>query len=68
MCKHIKKIYNIKVKLATSKIQQVVLEQLRELYWQAEATSKTSEIDTQVLWKYLNQDVINEALVLLIVV
>ncbi len=49
MRKHIEKIYNIEVKLAISKIQQVVLEQLRELYQQAEAASETSEINTQVL-------------------
>jgi hypothetical protein len=32
MRKYIKGIYNIEVKLATSKIQQAALEQLRELY------------------------------------
>ena len=68
MRKHIEGIHNIKVKLATSKIQQAALDQLRELYRQAEAAGETSEIDTQVLRKHLNQDVINEALVSLIVV
>jgi hypothetical protein len=46
MRKHIEGIHNIEVKLATSKIQQVALEQLRELYRQAEAASESSEIDT----------------------
>ena len=49
MHKHIERIHNIEVKLATSKIQQAALEQLRELYRQAEAAGETSEIDTQVL-------------------
>jgi hypothetical protein len=68
MRKHIEEIHHIEVKLATSKIQQVALEQLRELYRQAEAVGETSKINTQVLRKHLNQDVINEALVSLIVV
>jgi len=41
---------------------------LKELYHQAESSGQTSEIDTQVFRKQLNQDVINEALVSLIVV
>ena len=68
MREHIEGIYNIEVKLATSNIQQVVLEQLKELYRQVEATGEMSEINTQVLRKHLNQDVINEALISLIVV
>jgi hypothetical protein len=46
MHKHIRTIHNIEVKLAISKIQQVVLQQLRELYQKAEAAGKTNEIDT----------------------
>ena len=41
---------------------------MKELYHQAESSGQTSEIDTQVFRKQLDQDVINEALVSLIVV
>jgi hypothetical protein len=51
MHKHIRTIHNIEVKLAVSKIQQVALQQLRELYQKAEAAVETNEIDTLVLRK-----------------
>ena len=41
---------------------------MKELYHQAESSGQTSEIDTQVFRKQLDQDIINEALVSLIVV
>jgi BED zinc finger len=68
MHKHIRTIHNIEIKLAISKIQQTASQQLRELYQKAKAAGETNEINTQALRNYLNQDVINEALISLIVV
>lgn len=47
MHKHTRTIHDIEVKLATSKIQQAALQQLRELYQKAEAVGEKNEIDTK---------------------
>src|SRR5271165_2545510 len=65
---HIKRKHQIDIELSSSQVQTAALQQLKELYYQAESSSQTSEIDTQVFRKQLDQDVINEALVSLIVV
>jgi hypothetical protein len=50
------------------KIQSKALEQLKELYDQAESSGQTEEIDARVFLRQLDPDVVNEALVSLIVV
>jgi hypothetical protein len=49
-------------------VQTAVLEQLEQLYLQAKLSGQTEAIDAQVFKKQLNQNIINEALVSLIVV
>lgn len=46
----------------------MTIQQLQQLYRRAESSGQTEEIDTQIFQKHLDQDAIDEALVLLIVV
>jgi hypothetical protein len=68
MRKHIERNHKIQVELTPSRIQTTTLQQLKQLYLKAESSSQTSKVDTQVFRKQLDQDVINEALISLIVV
>ena len=68
MKNHLAKAHEIIVEKATKKIQAAVIQQLQQLYLQAEVSGQTNEIDTQVFQSFLNQEVIDEALVSLIVV
>jgi len=68
MRKHLQGRHKISVEVAISRVQEVALQQLKELYRQAESSGQTNEIDIQVFQKQLDQGVINEALVSLIVV
>ena len=45
---HIKRKHQIDIELSSSQVQTAALQQLKELYHQAESSSQTSEIDTQV--------------------
>jgi hypothetical protein len=49
-------------------IQATAVQQLKELYTQAESSGQTEEIDTYIFLRQLNPDVVNKALFLLIVV
>jgi len=49
-------------------VQAQALQQLQQLYLWAESLGQTEDVDTQIFQKHLNQDIINEALVSLIVV
>ena len=63
------KVHKIFVDLTSNTIQTTVVHQLEQLYLQAESSSnETSNLEKAIFQKYLNQDVINEALVSLIVV
>jgi hypothetical protein len=66
--KHLLRAHTITVKKALSQNQVVVNQQLKQLYYQAEATRATDKLDTQILKAQLNQAVITEALISLIVV
>ena len=68
MRKHLKSKHAIVVKVTPGQIQTKTLQQLQQLYLKAESSSQTEEIDAQVFENHLDQDVINEALVSLIVV
>jgi hypothetical protein len=68
MRKHIDRTHKIQIDIAPSQIQVAALQQLKQLYLKAESSGQTSEIDTQVFRKQLDQDIINEALISLIVV
>ena len=65
---HLKTKHKIIVEGTLSPIQATTIQQLQQLYLQAESLRQTDDIDAQVFRKQLNQDVINEALVSLIVV
>ena len=66
--KHLFRHYCITVEKALSKNQVEVNQQLKQLYYQAEGTGTTNELDTKILKAQLNKLVITEALISLIVV
>src|SRR5271167_4675326 len=66
MRNHLKARHKIIVERTLSPIQATTIQQLQQLYLQAESSGQTNDINTQVFQKQLNQDVINEALVSLI--
>src|SRR5271167_1289295 len=68
MRKHLESKHAIVVEVTLGQIQTKTLQQLQQLYLKAESSGQTEEINAQVFENYLNQDVINEALVSLIVV
>jgi hypothetical protein len=68
MKNHLARAHEIIIEKTAGKIQATVVQQLKQLYLQAEVSGQTDEIDTQVFQSYLNQEVIDEALVSLIVV
>jgi hypothetical protein len=68
MRKHYLKIHKTIIKPEISRIQVTTLQQLQQLYLQVHATSQTSTIDDQVFQNYLNKEVIDKALVSLVVV
>ena len=65
---HLESKHGIIVKRTPGPIQAETVRQLQQLYTRAQSSGQTEEIDTQVYRKHLNQDVINEALITLIVV
>ena len=65
---YLKSKHAIFVEVTLGKIQSKALEQLKELYDQAESSGQTKEIDAWVFLRQLDLDVVNEALVSLIVV
>ncbi len=65
---HLESKHEIYVDRTPGPIQVETVRQLQQLYTRAQSSGQTEEIDTQVYRKYLNQDVINEALITLIVV
>jgi hypothetical protein len=65
---HLKSNHSIIVVRTLGQVQAAIINQLEQLYLRAESSSQTNDIDIKVFQKHLNQDVINEALVSLIVV
>jgi hypothetical protein len=65
---HLKSKHAIFIEVTLGKIQSKALKQLKELYDQAESSGQTEEIDARVFLRQLDLDVVNKALVLLIVV
>src|SRR6266516_4667072 len=65
---HLESKHGIIVDRTPGPIQAETVRQLQQLYTRAQSSGQTEEIDTQVYRKHLNQDVINEALITLIVV
>jgi hypothetical protein len=68
MRNHLNSKHQIIVESASSPVQTATINQLQQLYSKAELTGQTETIDTQVLRKVLDQDIINEALISLIIV
>jgi hypothetical protein len=66
--RHLLNMHQIVVEKAIGKIEAAIVQQLAQLYLQAETSGQTGEVDSRVLQAHLNPAVINEALVLLIVV
>jgi hypothetical protein len=65
---HLKSKHAIFVEVTLGLVQSKALQQLIDLYNRAKSSSQTEEIDTQVFLKQLDLDVVNEALISLIVV
>jgi hypothetical protein len=68
MKKHLFRHHQITVEKALNKNQVIVNQQLRQLYYQAEATSGADELNSEILRAQLNKTVITEALISMIVV
>ena len=68
MWTHLHRHHQIDIEIFMSQVQTAVLEQLEQLYLQAKLFSQTEAIDAQVFEKQLDQDIINKALISLIVV
>jgi len=68
MRKHLKGKHNIDVETSVSQVQVAALEQLEQLYLRAKSLGQAENIDDQVFKNQLNQDIVNEALISLIVV
>ena len=66
--KHVLGAYQIVVKKKVSTQQAIVIQQLKQFYYQAQAISKTNNLDIQILKDYFNKAVITKALTSLIVV
>jgi hypothetical protein len=67
MRNHLKSKHQIVIQPTPSALQQTVVHQLQQLYIRAESLGETQNIDTKVFERILNQDVLDEALVSLIV-
>jgi hypothetical protein len=65
---HLQAKHSIAIERQLGLVQATTVQQLEQLYLRANLSSQTKQIDTQVFRSCLNQDVINEALVSLIVV
>jgi hypothetical protein len=65
---HLKSKHQIIIERTPGPIQAATIQQLQQLYLRAESSGQIEEINTQVFQKHLDQDIIDEALVLLIVV
>jgi hypothetical protein len=65
MQKHLNGQHKIDIKVNVSHIQ---LEQLGQLYSQVQSSGQTEDIDSQVFQNHLNQNLINKALISLIVI
>ena len=68
MRNHLKSKHQISIDSAPSTLQQAIINQLQQLYLKAESFGQTQEVDIQAFQRILNQDIIDEALVSLIVV
>ena len=65
---YLQRHHQINVKVSVSQVQTTALEQLEQLYLQAKLSDQIKAINAQVFEKQLDQDIINEALILLIIV
>ena len=68
MWKHLQTQHNVDVDIAVNQVQAATFQQLEQLYLQAKSFNQIKAIDAQVFQKQLDQNIINEALILLIVV
>ena len=65
---HLQRKHEIDVETSVSQVQATALMQLEQLYLRAQSSGQTEAIDAQVFAKQLDQDIINEALITLIIV
>jgi hypothetical protein len=66
--RHLAAVHSIIVDITVGHIQAKALQQLKELYNRAESSSQTEEIDTHIFSRQLDLDIVNKALISLIVV
>ena len=60
--------YNIIIKPETSCIKKAIQDQLKDLYLKASSQNEIEELDLKVLQAVLNKEVIDEALIILIII
>ncbi len=65
---HLQRCHQIDIEASVNQVQMTALEQLEQLYLWVKLSDQIEAIDAQVFEKQLDQDIINEALILLIVV
>jgi hypothetical protein len=68
MGKYILGTHQIVVEKKVSAQQAIVVQQLQQFYYQAQAIGEIDDLDAQILKDHLNKAVITEALISLIVV
>ena len=68
MWKHFWTQHNINVDIVVSWVQAAILQQLKQLYFQAKLFDQIKAIDAQVFQKQLDQNIINKILISLIIV
>ena len=68
MWKHFQTQHNVDIDIAVSQVQAATLQQLEQLYLQAKSFDQIKAINAQVFQKQLDQNIINEALISLIIV
>ena len=66
--RHLGAVYSIIVDATVGYIQAKALQQLRELYNRAESSGQTEEINTYIFSRQLDPDIVNKALILLIII
>ena len=65
---HLNSKHHISIETVPGPVQIATINQLQQLYLRAESSGQTENIDSQVLEKVLDQDIINEALISMIII
>ena len=68
MQKHLQTQHNVDIDIVVSQVQAATFQQLKQLYFQIKSFNQIKIINAQVFQKQLDQNIINEALISLIIV